>query len=171
MADLIVSHNHGAAYLGQADSSNTNLETFEVSFYDSDIDIIAPKQFLLKTVGTANVTLKYFVHGYGAARVEVYENPVIGSTGSEGTLKTSYNTNRNSSRSATLLVKEDPTLSGTGASDGTFLRTHLVALSSNPVELPGTFTLQLKHNTSYLVKVLSISDDNWLSFAFVWTEQ
>lgn len=171
MAEIVVTTNFGASYLGLTDTSDNNVELFEVSFYDSDIDVAAPKEFYLKTVGTAKVSLRYFIHGYGAARVEVFENPEVGADGSEGTLRASYNTNRNSSVAATMLVKEDPSLSGTGATTGTLLRNHLVALNSSPVELPGIYPLGLRYNTSYLIRVTPISNDDWLSFVLVWAEQ
>ncbi|MHC4643870.1 MAG: hypothetical protein ACYTBJ_00110 [Planctomycetota bacterium] len=85
---------------------------FDISDYDSDVDIASPKYWHIKNVGFPTVPhIELAVSVSGSGLLEFFEDPT---TSADGTALTAYNYNRNSSNTPNALFYYDPTVTVDG---------------------------------------------------------
>jgi hypothetical protein len=146
--------------------------SFTITDYDSDVDIAGPKYYRITTPDTkswAHLTLE--ASAATAGLIELYENPTESEPVVAGTAFTAYNRDRNSSSTASLVIKYDPTFT----SAGTRIWHSRIGVSGNPsVRSGGTSSSRdefiLKQNEDYVIKFTSDADNNALWIIFNWYE-
>ncbi len=126
---------------------------YSVSDYDSDVDILSPKYWHIKTPDTSvrfHVSIK--VSGSLAGLVDFFENPTLSN---DGTSLTPNNNNRNSVKTSSLSFYYDPTVSNDGTNQP-------ASKIGGGVRTGSEFIL--KQNMSYIVKFTPAADNTAVSF-------
>jgi len=96
---------------------------------DEDVDIEAPKKWLLKTPTDKEIHIKIVMEANNSGKVEFYENPTVTDNGTEVSI---YNVNRNSGNTSSLNFYKDPTVSG-----GTLIEVRLIGTDNNKTKIGG----------------------------------
>ena len=111
----------------------------------------------------------YDVEGTTQTEFYIYENPTFTS----GTVKTAMNSNRNSVKTASILIYYNPTITALG--DLIYSRSSGVA-GATPSKATTESNFQredeliLKQNTKYVFKIISKANDNIISYHGKWYE-
>jgi hypothetical protein len=138
---------------------------FFCNIADTDVDIIAPKYFHIVTPNTAKwAHLTLMLTSTGAGKFEFFENPTINVA---GTAVTVFNSDRNSIKANTTLIKQDSTTT----SDGTLIWTSRVGAGERIVSgSTRSDELILKQNEDYILKFTPDADNASIVVDFRWYE-
>ena len=113
------------------------------------------------------VHMRFVVDATTTTKVEVYEDSSV--TG--GTPQTPINSNRNSSKQASLSVVLNPTVNSLGS----LIDSNKFGSSSKPSVFGGDVAREdeivLKQNTTYIYKFTSEADNNTISYRGYWYER
>lgn len=125
---------------------------FFYSDYDSDVDTASPKYYRLTTPNTTKwIHMLFGLYSEGVGTWQLFENPTVNAA---GTAATKFNSNRNSSTAAGLVIAYDPT----STSDGTLLRSWRTGIGTNTGSREGG------HERSIYEKILKQNEDYFLKF-------
>lgn len=137
--------------------------------YDSDVDTGAPKYYRITTIDRANWShLILTLYSEGAGTWELFENPTVNNAGSTATV---FNSNRNSSTTATLVVATDPT----STADGTRMKVWRTGSGTTAPSRVGTesrndIEIILKQNEDYFLKFTPDADNAKTKIELEWYE-
>lgn len=167
--------------LDQIDSSTNSVKMIDYSHAELhagdhyvwagnvELDSAASKTYLLTTPNTTKwIHMSTVFDGSAITQFAIYEGADRVGT----TAKTPLNRNRNSVKTAGLVIHED--VSG-GTTDGTLLPvTHKSGSATNQANSPATARSEneiiLKQNTKYLIRLTSFTNDNLINATFDWYE-
>lgn len=130
--------------------------------YDSDVDIVGPKEWLIRAPASGKIHFLFEVTASKNGLLEFFEDPT--STG-DGTGITSFNNDRNSSNTATMLAFKDPTITAAG----TLLSTFVIGTDgANPNGDSGGENdigrqFILKQSSDYLIRFTTLTDNTRVS--------
>lgn len=128
-------------------------------------------------VTTPNTTkwahMFFAIDGTTQTEVRMWE----GATLSGGTIGSSFNNNRNSTNVSSLVIKQDPTVSGTSPTSGTLLSASsrgLIGATPSRAESAGKTEEQkewiLASGTTYMWEIKSVGAGNIVDYACRWYE-
>jgi len=132
--------------------------------YDASIATAAPKYYRITTPNTTLWShLRIEAAALTAGLIELYETPTENEPAGAGTGITLRNVDRNSSRTATVVLKYDPTF----AADGTLI--WFARLEAAAAPHGNSVPIILGQNKTYVIKFTSDANDNklWLNCIFV----
>jgi len=171
---------------GTIDKSTHNLSVIQTEhhkihegnhFLISDFDTLNSGESLYFGVITPNGSkwahLTYDIVSTLLTEIRIWE----GATLSGGTTVDSYNNNRNSPNTSSVIIKLNPTISGTTPTSGTLISASAWGTTSpTPSKLGvggGTSRVNeliLKSGTNYIFQITSVVDNNLISYDAIWYE-
>jgi hypothetical protein len=137
--------------------------------FDDDVDTASPKYYRLTTANTTSwVHLTLALYSEGVGTWQLFENPTVDSAGTPATV---FNNDRNSNKTAGMVVAYD----STSTSDGTLIKVWRTGSgTTNPsrvgVESGRDSEIILKQNEDYFLKFTPDSDNAKTKIDFEWYE-
>lgn len=137
--------------------------------YDGDVDTASPKYYRLTTPNTTKWThVQFSLFSEGAGTWQLFENPTVNAA---GTTVTTFNNDRNSTTTATLVIATDPT----STADGTQIKIWRTGSGTNApmragLESRSAVELILKQNEDYFLKFTPDADNAKTKIEVLWYE-
>lgn len=155
----IIDHAHHEIHHGE--------HFFLVDWVELDATETTEITFLTPSTGK-EIHILTALHVTGQVEIETYEGTTATN---DGTLRTIYNSNRNSSNTSDTVIRQDPTI----IADGALLFRMSLGSGTNPANTVGAGTgrddeLIMMQNTKYLMRITSNTASNRISFRWFWYE-
>lgn len=138
--------------------------------YDNDVDTASPKYYRLTTPNTTlwiNIA-SMVLYSEGVGTWELFENPTVNAA---GTTATTFNSDRNSSKTSSLVVAYDPT----STADGTRIKIWRTGSGTTAPSRVGSDAgrggeIILKQNEDYFLKFTPDADNAKTKLEIEWYE-
>lgn len=137
--------------------------------YDSEVDTAGPKYYRITTPNTTKWShMTFTLYSEGIGTWELFENPTVNAAGTAATV---FNSNRNSTKTATLIIAYD----ATSTADGTLLATWRTGSGTTaPSRIGGESSrdkeIILKQNEDYFLKFTPDADNAKVKAELEWYE-